>query len=95
MQPSDEVIQVLANQAINIENRSILNGTGQGRPMFGIQSPMRSWRFAVKQAVRFLGTEPQHLVADHLKADTAMPGCFGTRSTITDERKDEKMPGLF
>ena len=76
MQPSDEVIQVLANQAINIENRSILNGTGQGRPMLGIQIPRRSWRFAVQQAVRFLSTEPQHPVADRLKADTAMPGLF-------------------
>ena len=28
MQPSDGVRQVLANHAIDIENRSILNGTG-------------------------------------------------------------------
>ena len=42
MQPSEEVTQVLANHAIDIENRSILNGTGRGRPMLGIQSPQRS-----------------------------------------------------
>ena len=95
MQPSDEVRQVLANHAIDIENRSILNGTGQGRPMLGIQIPRRSWRFAVQQAVRFLSTEPQHPVADRLKADTAMPGRFGTRSTNTDERKGAKTPDLF
>ena len=63
--------------------------------MLGIQSPLRSWRFAVQQAVRFLGTGLQDPVADRLKADTAMPGRFGTRTTITDERKGEKTSGLF
>ena len=82
MQPIDVVTQVLANHAIDIENRSILNGTGVGRPMRGIQSPLRSWRFAVQQAVRFLGTEPQDPVADRLKTDTAMPGPFGSRPSL-------------
>ena len=95
MQPIDVVTQVLANHAIDIENRSILNGTGVGCPMLGIQSPLRSWRFAIQQAVRFLGTEPQDPVADRLKADTAMQGPFGTRSTITDERKGDKTLSLF
>ena len=41
MLPSDEAKQVLANHAIDIENRSILNGTGRGRPILGIRSPPR------------------------------------------------------
>ena len=38
---SDKVTKVLAVHAIDIENRSNLNGTGQGPLMLGIQSPSR------------------------------------------------------
>jgi len=43
MQPGDEITQAPAHHAVDIGNRTGLDGAGQSGPLLGVQARRRAW----------------------------------------------------
>ena len=79
-----------AHDPMNRRNRSALQDRRQRRPMLALQPQRLPWRLAVDQAVRPMRVEPEHPVANDLKAHTADLGRLAAPRPVVDRRKRQQ-----
>ena len=79
---------------MNRRNRAALDDRGERRPMRVVKPGRLSRRLAVDQAIRPLGVELQHPVANDLERHPADPGRLRARRAFVNRRQSQKPPRL-
>src|ERR1700722_2548851 len=79
---------------MNRRNRAALDDRGERRPMRVVKPGWLSRRLAVDQALRPLGVELQHPVANDLERHPADPGRLRARRAFVNRCQSQKPPRL-
>src|SRR5258708_25155871 len=83
-----------AHDPMNRRDRAALDDRGERRPMRVVKPGWLSRRLAVDQALRPLGVELHHPVANDLRAPPADLGRLGRRRACVNRRQSQKPPRL-
>src|SRR5580704_9568502 len=83
-----------AHDPMNRRDRAALDDRGERRPMRVVKPGWLSWRLAVDQALRSMGVELHHPVANDLKRHPADLRRLGAPRAFVNRRQSQKPPSL-
>src|ERR1700734_899062 len=92
--PLAEIDDTPAHDPVNRWNWAALDDRGERRPMRVVKPGWLSRRLAVDQALRPLGVELQHPVANDLERHPADPGRLRAPRAFVNRRQSQKPPRL-
>ena len=82
--PLSKIDQAPAYDAVDRRDRAPLDHAGDRLALCSVEFGGPAWRLAIQQAVSASRVEPQHPVADNLKADPADLRSLGTPRAVVD-----------
>ena len=90
--PPHEINQPPAHDVVDRGDRPCLNHGDERAPLFVVEQGRTSGRFAIDEAVRPLGVEAKHPIAERLQANPSEPSRVRPHAAFINRDQREKAP---